>query len=102
MQSTRASKCDQRVVARIVAALNGNYADGFLHDGVGHVHNSLRKLRSGSHGAAGTLHPLLSARQIQREIAGEESPLGDPSQNQMRVSDRGPLAAPVTDGAGIS
>ena len=44
MQRARAAERHERVIARIVPAFDGDDANGFLHHGVGHVHDSLREL----------------------------------------------------------
>ena len=52
MQSTGSAKSDERIIARIVAALDGDNANSFFHHGVGHGNDALGKRLDGTKSAA--------------------------------------------------
>ena len=102
--ATRTTKGHQRELSRIVAALDGDHAYGFLHGGVDHSDDSggelfQRKLRSLS------LEPLgdqaARALEIESEISAQKALRLQPAEKQIGICHRGLGAATVADRAGI-
>src|SRR6202521_5753324 len=105
MQPASAAEGHQHKPSRVVATLNRNHANGFLHGRINHANDSRCKLferefatlllQPGGNDSAG-------AFQVEREIATKKTMRLQASQDQIRIRDRGLSAATIADGTRIS
>ena len=104
VQASGAAESDQGEVARVVSPLDGDYADGFLHDCVDYANDTGCEFIE-REWASLMLEPFCGdaagAIEIESEIAAEEAGGLQASEDEIRIGDGGLGAASVADGAGI-
>src|SRR5262249_41822845 len=105
MQSASAAKSDEREVARVVAALDGDHANRFFHRRVHHPYHAsgkpLERGRSSLFSQPLRGHPA-RALEIQLKAAAQKILRTNAPQQQISVGNRGLLAPSVTNRARIS
>ena len=101
VERASASEGNQREVAGIVAALDGDDANGLLHGGLNDAQDAGGELFDGGEGSLPLLHVLQHAGAVEGDGASHEAVGVEAAEGEVGVGDGGLGAAAEADGAGI-